>query len=143
MVDVHWLKKAELFEALNESQLNRLLSRSTVKSFPEGTILFRQGEKANRFYVLIKGLVELTVKTQVKGDRVLVAIKDTGCGISEEIKPRLFKAFSGSKGGRHQGVGLYIAHKLLTPYGGSFQYSSRKGETTFEVSFPVPLAASR
>ncbi len=86
---------------------------------------------------------ELTLTTRAKGDRVLVAIKDTGCGISEEIKDRLFRPFSSSKGGRHQGVGLYIAHKLLTPYGASFQYSSRKGETIIEVSFPIKAGVSR
>ena len=86
---------------------------------------------------------ELTLTTKVKGDLVLVAIKDTGCGIAEEMRDRLFQPFSSSKGGRHQGVGLYIAHRLLTPYGGSFQYSSRKGETTFEISFPAPPTASR
>lgn len=86
---------------------------------------------------------ELTMTTKVKTDRVLVAIKDTGCGILEEIRPHLFKPFFTNKGGRHQGVGLYIARELLAPYGGSFHFSSEKGETIFEVSFPIKPGVSR
>jgi len=82
-------------------------------------------------------LKELTLTTKVEADRVLVAIKDTGCGISEEIRPYLFKPFFTNKGGRHQGIGLCVARELLAPYGGSFQFSSDKGETIFEVSFPI------
>ena len=81
--------------------------------------------------------------SQVKGGRVLVTIRDTGCGIPQEVKPSLFKPFCGNKGGRHSGVGLYIARELLTRYGASFQYSSQKGETIFEVSFPIKSDENR
>ena len=64
MVSPEWLKKAELFEGLDESQLNALLSHSLVESFPEGKTIFHQGEEANRLYVLIQGAVDLTVKAQ-------------------------------------------------------------------------------
>ena len=86
---------------------------------------------------------ELTLTTKVKGNQVLVTIKDTGCGISEEIKPNLFKPFFTNKGGRHHGLGLYITRALLTPYGASFQYSSQKGETIVDVSFPIKPDVSR
>jgi C4-dicarboxylate-specific signal transduction histidine kinase len=66
-------------------------------------------------------------------------IRDTGCGISEEIKPDLFKPFCTSKGGKHPGLGLFISRELLTPYGASFSYSSGAGETTFSVGFPMSL----
>ena len=86
---------------------------------------------------------ELTLTTRVKENQILVEVKDTGCGISEEIKPNLFTPFFTNKGGRHYGLGLCIARKLLTPYGASFRYSSRKGETMIEVSFPIKPGVSR
>jgi len=86
---------------------------------------------------------ELTLTTRVKENRVLVAIKDTGCGIPEEIKPKLFKPFCTNKKGKHQGLGLYITRELLTPYGALFQYFSRKGETVVDVSFPINSGISR
>ena len=64
MVSAEWLKKTELFENLNESHLNVILSRSSVESFTEGKTIFQQGEEATRLYVLIQGTVDLTVKAQ-------------------------------------------------------------------------------
>ncbi len=64
MVSANWLKKSDLFGALDESQLNALLSHSNVQSFPEGEVIFRQGDEAGYLYVLIEGAVDLTVKAQ-------------------------------------------------------------------------------
>jgi signal transduction histidine kinase len=81
---------------------------------------------------------ELTLMTRVQGDRIRLSIKDSGCGIPEELKPRLFQPFLTTKGERHPGLGLYLARQLLGPRGAVFQVSSREGETLFEVSFPLP-----
>ena len=62
MLGPEWLKKTELFETLDECQLSDLLSHSAVQSFPEGEIVFRQGDEANHLYVLIQGAVDLTLK---------------------------------------------------------------------------------
>jgi len=81
---------------------------------------------------------ELLVATSFRDDLVQVTIRDTGCGISEEIKPHLFKPFCTNKGGKHHGLGLFTSQELLTTYGASFVFSSREGETTFSVHFPLP-----
>ncbi len=81
---------------------------------------------------------ELGLATFVRDNQAQVMIRDTGCGISEEIKPHLFKPFCTSKGGKHHGLGLFISRELLTPYGASFFFSSRQGETTFSICFPLP-----
>jgi len=78
MVSVARLKKTELFETLNESQLNTLLSHSFVESFPEGKTIFYQGDDANRLYILIKGSVDLIVKTQEKIDFMTSKIDKEG-----------------------------------------------------------------
>ncbi len=85
---------------------------------------------------------ELTLTTQVKGERLIVAIQDTGCGIPEEVRPHLFQAFFTSKGEKHAGVGLYVARELLAPYGPSFRFTSGEKGTLFEVHFPVSLGSS-
>jgi len=68
MVSTDWLKKTELFGTLSESQLNILLSHSSVESFPEGKTIFRQGDEANHLYILVEGMVDLSVKTGEKFD---------------------------------------------------------------------------
>jgi CRP-like cAMP-binding protein len=78
MVTAQWLKKAELFGALDESQLNALLSQSNVESLPEGRTIFRQGEEAIHLYILIEGAVDLTVKAQEQIDFMTSKIEKEG-----------------------------------------------------------------
>jgi CRP-like cAMP-binding protein len=61
MVSAEWLKKTELFETLDEYQLDDLLSHSTVRSFSQGEIVFRQGEEANHLCILVEGAVDLAL----------------------------------------------------------------------------------
>ena len=88
MVSAEWLKKTELFENLEESHLNTILS-STVESFPEEKTIFRQGEEATHLYVLIEGTVNLTVKTQDQTDFMTSKIEKEGAafGIPSLIEP--------------------------------------------------------
>jgi CRP-like cAMP-binding protein len=64
MVTAEWLKKAELFGSLTESQLTSLLSHSTETLYAAGEPIFNQGDKADYLCVLIEGTVELAVKTE-------------------------------------------------------------------------------
>ena len=86
---------------------------------------------------------ELTLKTETKDDHIRVTIKDTGCGIPEAIRPNLFQPFFTTKGGKHYGLGLFMARELLIPYGASFNYTSQEGETLFSISFPLQAVHSR
>ena len=54
MVSADCLKKTELFETLDESQLSAIPSHSRVESCPERRIIFQEGEEANHLYVLIE-----------------------------------------------------------------------------------------
>jgi len=78
MVSAEWLKKTELFENLNETHLNVILSRSSVESFTEGKTIFHQGEEAIHLYVLIEGAIDLTVKAQEKVDFMTSKIEREG-----------------------------------------------------------------
>jgi CRP-like cAMP-binding protein len=89
MVTTDWLKKMELFGTLSEPQLNFLLSHSSVESFPEGKTIFRQGDEANHLYILIEGMVDLSVKTEEKIDFLTSKIEKEGAafGIPSLIEP--------------------------------------------------------
>ncbi len=69
MVSTDFLKKTELFEALDESQLSAMLVHSCVEDFPEGKMIFQEGEEATHLYVLIEGAIDLSVKAL---DKVIV-----------------------------------------------------------------------
>ncbi len=66
MVTAEWLKKAELFQSLNESQLTDLLSHSAETPYAAGQTIFTQGNQADYLYVLIQGTIELAVRAEEK-----------------------------------------------------------------------------
>jgi CRP-like cAMP-binding protein len=89
MISANWLKKTELFEGLDESQLNDLLAYSTVESFPEGRIVFHQEAEATHLYILIQGAVYLSVKAQEEIGFLTSQIQKEGAifGIPSLIEP--------------------------------------------------------
>jgi len=89
MVSANWLKKTELFEGLDESQLNDLLAYSTVESFPEGKIIFHQEAEATHLYILIQGAIDLSVKAQEEIGFLTSQIQKEGAifGIPSLIEP--------------------------------------------------------
>ncbi len=78
MISVEWLKKAELFEGLIESNLSEILSRSTPKSYGEGETIFSQGEEAINLFILIKGEIDLRLKTKERIDFMASKIENEG-----------------------------------------------------------------
>jgi CRP-like cAMP-binding protein len=89
MVSPEWLKKTELFANLKDTQLENLLSCSSVRSFSQGETIFRQGEEANYLYVLIEGIVNLTVKAEEQVDFMTSKLDKEGAvfGIPSLIEP--------------------------------------------------------
>lgn len=86
----------------------------------------------------------LTVETKLEGNRRLLRVGDTGGGIPASLADRIFEPFFTTKGTAahpRAGLGLFMARRLLAPYGGSFQVQSGGGETWFTVVLPVSRKA--
>ena len=86
---------------------------------------------------------ELSVGTDWEDHRIRVTIRDSGCGVPEEVRSNLFKPFFTTKGGNHFGLGLFVSRKILAPYGASFNYGSRDGETLFLVNIPLSKSGQK
>ncbi len=81
----------------------------------------------------------LQITTGVEGGQVVVVVQDTGCGIPERAKARLFEPFYTTKGiGGGSGLGLYISHQHLKRFGGTI---SLVDSPTFSTTFVVRLPA--
>jgi two-component system NtrC family sensor kinase len=93
-----------------------------------------------------KGGGILTITTQIAplGQGVRISFQDTGTGISEENRARLFTPFFTTKPvGQGTGLGLAIVYGIVKMHGGQIQVQSEEGEgTTFTITLPRKLTGA-
>jgi PAS domain S-box-containing protein len=82
---------------------------------------------------------KLVLKATCNENTVFIQIKDTGEGISEEVKAKIFKPLFTTKP-KGQGLGLAVVKKLTTALGGNIYFESKLGKgTCFTVELPLSL----
>jgi len=81
----------------------------------------------------------LTVKTVLEGDKILIHIKDTGMGIPEEIRDKVFEAFFTTKQKvKGVGLGLSVCYGIIKDHDGEIKVDSEEGKgATFIISLPI------
>ena len=81
----------------------------------------------------------LTIRTSREGDKVLMYIQDTGIGIPEEIRNKIFEAFFTTKQKvKGVGLGLSVCYGIIRDHGGEIKVESEEGEgATFIISLPI------
>lgn len=88
------------------------------------------------------GTIEIKIR-QIGGE-VIISIKDSGIGISEEDIPHVFSKFYRSQNARHadtegMGIGLFMAKNIVEKHNGRIwveSYGENKG-STFSVALPI------
>ncbi len=80
----------------------------------------------------------IRIRSCTENDRVKVCVRDTGIGIPEALRQRIFESFfTTKKMGEGMGLGLSIASGIVGDYGGSIDIQSTEGEgTEIFLSFP-------
>lgn len=77
------------------------------------------------------------VSSRVKGANVEYVFRDTGPGISGEIRERMFEPFTTAKKDGGTGLGLAMVKQIVDDHGGSVRVWSREGEgARFRVRLP-------
>jgi putative PEP-CTERM system histidine kinase len=86
----------------------------------------------------IDGRGTVMLKTYAEDGRAVVAVSDTGCGMSEDfVRTSLFAPSRSTKQGGW-GIGLYHVKGLVEAHGGTIDVSSREGTgSTFFVRLPI------
>lgn len=86
----------------------------------------------------------VSIEARQKDDRqICIVVTDTGIGISEDFKHRVFTPFEQESSGTNRrfegsGLGLSITKKYLELVGGEISFKSRKNEgTTFYLYLPA------
>jgi len=84
----------------------------------------------------------VTITADMNSDKIIVSVKDTGIGIPEEYKKRLFEDFFRVKGRAEEyiqgtGLGLSICKRIISKMGGTIEVESEVNlGSTFRVSLP-------
>ncbi len=81
----------------------------------------------------------LTIETRAEGGRITILISDNGPGIAPEALDRVFEPFFTTREvGQGMGMGLAVAHEVITAHGGTIEVSSPPGQgTTVAITLPL------
>ncbi len=106
----------------DQSQLNQVLVNlvvNSIQAMPDGG--------------------KLTLTTASNEDYVSLAVEDTGIGMTQEIKEKIFLPFFTTKDvDEGTGLGLAVVHGIVTSHKGQIEVTSTLGKgSKFKISFPV------
>jgi C4-dicarboxylate-specific signal transduction histidine kinase len=87
---------------------------------------------------------QITIKSYLQNNKIILSISDNGDGVREEIKDKIFEPFFTTKpAGQGVGLGLSISNDIIRAHGGTITFT-RTSEpikkdpiTTFIISLPV------
>jgi PAS domain S-box-containing protein len=109
MADPHYLKRIAANLTLN-----------AVQAMPEG------------------GKLTIRAYAEKKTNDIVITVADTGSGIPEDVKPKLFTPMMTTKS-KGQGFGLAVVKRMTEGLGGAVTFESTEGKgTTFTVRLPPP-----
>lgn len=120
-----------------------------IREFLDPGWVFANPERLNAVWVnLINNAIQameaggtLTIRIEkLHSDRDLIQVQvtDTGIGISEENKPKIFTPFFTTKPkGIGTGIGLDLSKRIVEDLSGTISFTSRPGLTTFTVTLPA------
>ncbi|MCM3766762.1 PAS domain-containing sensor histidine kinase [Neobacillus niacini] len=114
-------EKSPFFITCEKNQLRQVflnIFKNAMEAMPEG------------------GEIHIQLRNGAPGECV-VSVKDHGCGIPEELLPRLGEPFYSLKE-KGTGLGIMICHKIIKQHHGSITYHSKENEGTL-VEIKLPL----
>ncbi len=164
VLDIEKIEAGRMDFSLEILELAPLLERSVTSMESYGRrygVSFRLTDQApgarvrahtDRLLQVLENLLSNAAKFSPEGEtvdvlvtrqrgRVRVCVRDRGPGVPAALRDRLFEKFShgGASGSRQRqgtGLGLSIARAIVQRLGGSIDFDSRPGETTFRIDLP-------
>jgi ligand-binding sensor domain-containing protein/signal transduction histidine kinase len=100
-------------------------------------IQLKQKNNINNF----KGI--LTIRTCKEKDHAVISFQDTGIGISDDVRKKMFDPFFTTRPeGEGWGLGLYISYDIIQKHGGQIKVESEVGRgTTITLCLPLSKKA--
>src|SRR6185436_20164135 len=83
------------------------------------------------------GTLSIATRSE-RGREVRVTVTDSGTGMPETVRQRIFEPFYSTKGEGGSGLGLSMAYSIVRRHGGEIEVDSEPGRgTTFALTFPI------
>ena len=81
----------------------------------------------------------VTIRTQSKGEEVVITVSDNGIGIPEKVVTKIFQPFFTTKpAGEGTGLGLSLTYDVIKAHGGTIHVKSEEGKgAEFVISLPA------
>ena len=94
---------------------------------------------AIKYHDFTKSNCFIAITHKAEKESISIQIEDNGCGIPEEVVPRIFDMFyRGHSQSEGSGLGLYIVREALEKLGGSIDVKSVYGlGSTFTITLPL------
>jgi len=84
----------------------------------------------------------LTIRTAREEGLICLSVADTGCGMTEEVRRRVFEPFFSDGKREGNGLGMAIARRIVEAHDGEIRVESAPGAGT-TVRIVLPLEAAR
>ena len=129
----------------NEARLRGVDIEVIVNAEQSLFILGNASELREVFVNLIVNAVDampqggfLTINCARKDDRLSLRFSDTGTGMDEDVRQRVFEPFYTTKGVQGTGLGLAVSYGIIERHDGLITVESKPGQgTTFVLDFPM------
>jgi signal transduction histidine kinase len=140
--DLNQCMSATLEFMKEEIKEKNIVVKTVLATEPE-LVFFDRGQIRQALSNLIKNACDampdggtLTVETKINDGLVEIAVIDTGCGIPDESREKVFKSFYSTKS-TGTGLGLPLVRQICIAHGGDarLESTSTKG-STFVLSIP-------
>ena len=142
-VDIHEGLDNTLVMLRSKLKSGITLERNYTESLPE--IMAHGGELNQVWTNIISNAIDamdgegtIKINTKQKDDWLVVEIEDSGPGIPDDVKEKLFSPFFTTKPiGKGTGLGLNISFNIIQKHKGSIDVFSMPGQTRFSVYLPI------
>jgi signal transduction histidine kinase len=81
--------------------------------------------------------LSVTIRVTEKDKVITIEVADTGCGMDEQTKKKIYSTFFTTKGLEGTGLGLLVTRKLVHAHGGEVDVESELGRgSVFRINLP-------
>jgi PAS domain S-box-containing protein len=85
----------------------------------------------------------LSIKCRCADGRLKLKFSDTGMGMPDDVRQKIFEPFFSTKGAHGTGLGLSVSYSIIERHAGTISVISEPGKgTTFMIDLPAALAES-